>query len=149
MNRPQLIAMMDYVREDDHVHVHELSRLGRSVVDLHNIVDQLLEKEVGITFTKEKMTFAPGKDADPLQDLMFGMLANFSQFERSLLKQRQAEGIAAAKAKGKHLGRHAILNNQQKMEIVKKKASGSTPTALAKEYGVSRATVYNVIKGNK
>ncbi|WP_028584575.1 recombinase family protein [Desulfogranum mediterraneum] len=144
MNRPELKAMMDYVREGDHLHVHELSRLGRSVIDLHTIVNELLEKGVTVTFHKENMVFVPGKEADPMQLLMFGMLANFAQFERSLIRQRQQEGIAAAKAAGKHMGRPAKLTDEQKVEIKGKLKQGATPTELAREYGCSRASIYNV-----
>ncbi len=146
MNRPQLEAMLDYVREGDHVHVHELSRLGRSVIDLHKIVEQLLEKGVSVTFHKENMTFAPGNEENATQQLMFGMLANFAQFERSLLKQRQREGIEAAKAAGKHLGRPRTLTKEQEAEIIQKKADGATPTQLAKEYGCSRPLIYKIVK---
>ena len=144
MNRPKLKAMLDYVREGDHVHAHELSRLGRSVIDLHTIVNELLDKGVTVTFHKENMVFVPGKEADPMQQLMFGMLANFAQFERSLIRQRQREGIAAAKAAGKHMGRPAKLTAEQKIEIKEQLQTGATPTELAKKYGCSRASIYNV-----
>lgn len=144
MNRPELKAMLDYVREGDHLHIHELSRLGRSVIDLYTIVNGLLEKGVTVTFHKENMVFIPGKEADPIQQLMFGMLANFAQFERSLIKQRQREGIEAAKAAGKHMGRPAKLSKEQKEKVKRQLQAGVTPTQLAKEYGCSRASIYNV-----
>ncbi|WP_028582328.1 recombinase family protein [Desulfogranum japonicum] len=146
MKRPQLQDLLNYVREGDHVHVHELSRLGRSVIDLHKIVNELLDRGVTVTFHKENMTFVPGKQADPIQELMFGMLANFAQFERSLIKQRQREGIEAAKARGKHLGRPRSMTKEQEAEIKQKKSEGATPTQLAKEYGCSRALIYKIIK---
>lgn len=145
MERPELQSMIAYVRKGDHIYVHELSRLGRSVIDLHQIVKQLLEKDVSITFVKEKMDYQPGKKTDPVQELMFGMLASFAQFERSLIKQRQKEGIAIAKAKGKHLGRPILLNDSQREQLRAKRSEGATPTVLAKEFGVSRATIYNVL----
>lgn len=142
IDRPQLKLMLDYIREGDHVHVHELSRLGRSVIDLHEIVRAIREKGAKVTFHKEGMDFYPDKDAEPIQELMFGMLANFAQFERSLIRQRQREGIEAAKAAGKHLGRPPVLNEEQKAEIKEKLQGGATPTELSKEYGCSRALIY-------
>ncbi len=119
-NRPQLEAMLYPFREGDHVYIHELSRLGRSMIDLYRLVEKILQKGVIITFLKEKITYAPGQVADPIQEAMFGMLATFSQFERSLIKQRQREGIEAAKKAGKHLGRPAKLTDQKKADIIKK-----------------------------
>jgi DNA invertase Pin-like site-specific DNA recombinase len=145
IKRPQLEAMLSHIREGDHVYVHELSRLGRSMIDLHQLVEQILKKDVSITFVKEKLTYASGQDADPMQEAMFGMLSVFSQFERSLIKQRQKEGIAAAKKAGKHLGRPIKLTDEQKIEIIGKHKGGSTPSQLSKEYGVSRGTIYNII----
>ncbi len=146
--RPQLEAMLDHIREGDHVYIHELSRLGRSMIDLYRLVEKILQKGVIITFLKEKITYAPGQVADPMQEAMFGMLATFSQFERSLIKQRQREGIEAAKKAGKHLGRPAKLTDQKKADIIKKHQGGLNPSQLSKEYGVSRGTIYNIVKIN-
>jgi len=73
------------------------------------------------------------------------MLGVFAEFETNLRKERQLAGIAAAKAKGKHLGRKAILSDKQKQEIRVHYQGGMTPTALFQRYGVSRATIYNVV----
>lgn len=147
VKRPQLQNMLEFVREGDHVFVHELSRLGRSMIDLHQLVEKINKQGATVSFVKENIEFSPGKQSDPVKNAMFGMLSVFSEFERSLIKQRQAEGIAAAKAAGKHLGRPELLSKSQKKDILRKKSTGITPTALAKQFGVSRATIYNVIKG--
>lgn len=98
-NRPQLRAMMDFVQTGDTVVVEELSRLARSVMDLYDIAKQLNEKGAGLESLKEDidMTSATGK-------LTFGIMAVMAQFERDLLLERQKEGIAAAKARGKKWG---------------------------------------------
>jgi DNA invertase Pin-like site-specific DNA recombinase len=146
-NRPELKAMLEYIREGDHVFVHELSRLGRSMVDLHKIVEDILKKKASVVFVKENMEFSPDRINDPVKDSLFGMLSVFSQFERSLIKQRQKEGIAAAKNRGKHLGRPIKLTADQKDEIRKRSAAGEKPPELSKAFNVARATIYNVIKG--
>ena len=74
------------------------------------------------------------------------MLGVFAEFETNLRKERQLAGIAAAKAKGKHLGRRASLSDDQKEEIRTKNKAGMNPTTLSKDYGVSRGTIYNVLK---
>lgn len=98
-NRPQLKAMMEFVQSGDIVVVEELSRLARSVMDLYDIAKQLNEKGASLESLKEDidMTSATGK-------LTFGLMAVLAQFERDLLLERQKEGIAAAKAKGKKWG---------------------------------------------
>ncbi len=66
----------------------------------------------------------------------------------SLIRQRQREGIEAAKKAGKHLGRPAKLSDQEKAEIIRKHQEGINPTKLSQEYGISRGTIYNVVKIN-
>ncbi len=147
--RPQLHAMLDYVREGDEVYVHELSRLGRSVMDLNELVQKITKKGATITFVKENMTFPqkPGVEGmeKAIQKAMFDMLAVFSDFERTLIKERQAEGIARAKAKGKKLGRPVTITKQQKTDIKAKSKTGLNPSQLSREFGVSRATIYRII----
>ena len=144
IKRPALQAMLDFIREGDRVFVHELSRLGRSIIDLHQIVEQITGQGAAIIFVKEGLEFSPGQ-ADPVKQAMFGMLSVFAQFERSLIKQRQAEGIASAKAKGKHLGRPAKLTAAQRKDISAMVAAGEAIKTVAAEFEVSRATVYNCI----
>ena len=101
--RPQLKAMMDFVQAGDTVVVHELSRMARSVVDLYDIAKELNDKDVSLESLKEDidLTSATGK-------LTFGIMAVMAQFERDLLLERQKEGIAAAKARGKRWGRENL-----------------------------------------
>ena len=99
MDRPALRALLQNIREGDTVHVHELSRLGRSVRDLLDIVEQIVGAGATIRFHKENLEFQGGKES-PFQSLMLNLLSSISQFERDLLLERQREGIAIAKAKG-------------------------------------------------
>lgn len=102
-DRPQLRAMLDYVREGDTLYIESISRLGRSTKDLLNIIDTLTEKGVTLISHKEKI------DTDtPAGKFMLTVFAALSQLEREQLKQRQREGIEIAKAQGKYTGRKPI-----------------------------------------
>lgn len=103
-DRPQLRAMLDYVREGDTLYIESISRLGRSTKDLLNIIDTLTDKGVTLISHKEKI------DTDtPAGKFMLTVFAALSQLEREQLKQRQREGIEIAKAQGKY-GAEAYRN---------------------------------------
>ena len=145
LNRPQLQAMLEYIREGDEVFVHSICRAARSLVDLKNLVSMLNDKQVSITFVKEDLTFKPLKEGEKqshIQNLTLGLLGSFVEFERALIRERQREGIEAARAAGKPLGRQAALKPAQIEEIRKRAKEGASKVALASEYGVSRATIY-------
>jgi len=144
-NRPQLQSCIDYLRDGDTLHVHSLDRLGRSLMDLERIINQLVDKGVTIKFHKENLTFNKENNGS-MGKLLLQILGAFSEFERNMTKERQAEGIAQAKLQGKHLGRFPKLNKQQRQKIQNKYQSGDRNiTSLAKEFGVSRATIHNVL----
>lgn len=144
--RPELNRCMEHLREDDILHVHSLDRLGRSLIDLESIVSELVAKGVRVQFHKEQMTFSQENNGS-MGKLMFQILGAFSEFERNLIKERQAEGIEQAKKAGKHLGRHPKLSSEKQAELIQEHRGGNTNiSSLAKEFNVSRATVYNVLK---
>ncbi len=87
--------MLDYAREGDHLFVHSMDRLSRSLRDLQDVVEALTAKGVSVMFKKERLTFAKD-DSDPMSMLMLQLLGAIGQFERSLIKERQREGIAIA-----------------------------------------------------
>lgn len=102
-DRPQLRAMLDYVREGDTLYIESISRLGRSTKDLLNIIDTLTDKGVTLISHKEKID-----TNTPAGKFMLTVFAALSQLEREQLKQRQREGIEIAKAQGKYTGRKPI-----------------------------------------
>ena len=102
-DRPQLKAMLDYVREGDTLYVESISRLGRSARDLLNIIDTLTDKGVTLVSHKENID-----TNTPSGKFMLTVFAALSQLEREQLKQRQREGIEIAKAQGKYTGRKPI-----------------------------------------
>lgn len=141
--RPALNDCLGYIREGDQLFVHSIDRLARNLKDLQSIVEGLSEKGVAVHFIKENLIF--DGQVSPLQKLMFQMLGAFGEFERNLIRERQAEGIAIAKQKGKYKGRKRALSNEQVTEIKGRIASGNKIAHLAREYGVSRVTVYKSI----
>ena len=143
--RPGLVECMAYVRDGDELVVSSIDRLARSLTDLRGIVDELTNKGVTVTFLHENLVFA--KDTtDPRADLMLGILGSFAEFERAIIRERQAEGIALAKKAGKYKGRKPALSPQQVAEIKRRALAGESKTALAREFGVTRPTVYRALK---
>jgi DNA invertase Pin-like site-specific DNA recombinase len=143
IKRPALADCLGYVREGDTLVVHSIDRLARNLADLESLVAGLNKKSVAVRFIKENLTFSGGENS--MSTLMFQMLGAFAQFERSMIRERQREGIAAAKKEGRHLGRVKTLTDQQESEIKSRVASGETKKALAGEYGVSRQTIYSIL----
>ncbi|MCH9735719.1 MAG: recombinase family protein [Actinomycetia bacterium] len=141
-NRPKLHECLEYVREGDELVVHSMDRLARSLPDLFHTVDDLTGRGVKVRFVKENLTFTDDK-SDPYSRLMLGILGAVAAFERDLLLERQREGIALAKKKGVYKGRKPALAPEQAAAVAQRLADGVSATKLAKEFGVSRATIYN------
>ena len=143
--RPSLDECLAYLRDGDELIVHSIDRLARNLHDLERLVNRLNSRGVVVRFVKEGLTFGVGDDS-PMARLQLQMMGAFAQFERSLIRDRQREGIAAAKAKGKHLGRYASLSAEQVAEIRRRVVAGEGKAGLAAKYGVSRQTIYAAIK---
>jgi DNA invertase Pin-like site-specific DNA recombinase len=145
-DRPALQDMLSYVREGDTVYVHSIDRLGRSLVDLKTIVTQLNDKGVAVHFDKENLEFQAGKQ-NPMQTLMFDMLAAFAEFERSMIKERQREGIEKAKAKGVYK-----KDKRKKVDYAELNAaieSGMSYRQVAEKFNVGVGTVDRAVKSQK
>lgn len=138
--RPQLQAMLAHVRQGDHVYVHSMDRLARSLSDLEGIVKGLTGRGVTVTFTKQSMTFT-GEDS-PMSTLLLQLLGAVGQFERELIKERQREGIAIAKTKGVYKGRKPSLDEAARTRAREMLAQGRTKVEVADALGVSRSTLY-------
>ena len=142
--RPALREMVEFARDGDEVQVHSLDRLGRDMRDLLDTVATLNGKGVTVSFLTERLTFRAGKDAedDPFARLQLHMMAAFAQFERSIIKKRQREGIAKAKARGEYKGRKPTIDPR---EVAQLRAEGLGATEIAKRLGIGRASVYRVL----
>ena len=144
-NRPKLQAMLEYgLREGDELYIHSLDRLGRNTADLIELMNQLRAKGVTVKFVKQGLEFKPDIN-NLMNDLMFTMLAAFSQFERELMLERQREGIAKAKEDGKYKGR-PLSKNVDREGILKALQEGISFRKVAKKFDVSLSTVQRVLK---
>jgi DNA invertase Pin-like site-specific DNA recombinase len=142
--RPGLTACLEYLREGDWLVIHSMDRASRNLGDLEKLVDGLNGKGVTVQFIKENLTFAG--DDTPMARLQLQMMGAFAQFERSMIKERQREGISVAKAAGKHLGRAPKLSPDKVDELKRRAAAGETKASLATEFGVSRQSIFNYLK---
>ncbi|CAN5607079.1 recombinase family protein [soil metagenome] len=142
--RPQLDDLIRFVRDGDTVVVHSMDRLARNLDDLRRIVRTLTDKGVSVEFVKEHLTFT-GQDS-PMANLMLSVMGAFAEFERALIRERQAEGIAKAKQRGAYKGRKKSLAENQIHALIDRAASGEAKTLLAKEFGISRETVYTYLR---
>ena len=143
-NRPVLAECVDYLRQGDELHVHSIDRLARNLVDLQTIVTALNDKGVSVHFHKEGLQFT-GSDS-PMNKLMLQMMGAFAEFERSLIRERQAEGIANAKKNGIRFGKEKKLSPPQVEEVRELAKNRYSKTELAEKFKVSRQTIYNVLK---
>lgn len=148
-DRPELANCMAYAREGDTVYIYSMDRLARSLGDLRDIIEELTSKGVSVHFIKESRTYS--KDSsDPFSSLLLNILGSFAEFERNLMLDRQAEGIAHAKLKGTKTGRpfgQAPLCPTLKPKAIDLFHSGTPITDIAKQLGVSRGSIYNMLKG--
>jgi DNA invertase Pin-like site-specific DNA recombinase len=142
--RPKLDEMLAFVRDGDTVIVHSMDRLARNLDDLRRIVRMLTGRGVRVEFVKESLTFT-GEDS-PMATLLLSVMGAFAEFERALILERQREGIAAAKQRGAYAGRKPALTAQQARELCERAAAGERKSLLAKEFGISRETVYSYLR---
>ena len=142
--RPQLTALLDYVREGDTVIVHSMDRLARNLDDLRRLVTQLTTQKVSVQFIKENLTFT--EEDSPLSKLLLSVMGAFAEFERALIRERQREGIALAKQRGAYRGRKKALSGEQVAELKRRVAAGEQKAKLAREFGISRETLYQYVR---
>jgi len=137
--RDELNVLLDFLREGDELVVTRVDRLARSIRDLQNIVHDLNQKGIVLRATEQPIdtTTSAGK-------CFLDMLGVFAEFETNLRKERQMEGIAKAKEKGVYKGRKASIDIDKVKEL---RESGMGATAIAKELGIGRASVYRVLEG--
>jgi DNA invertase Pin-like site-specific DNA recombinase len=142
-DRPALLDMIGWVREGDVVVVHSIDRLARNLQDLLSIVSQLNGKGVSIKFLKDNLTFPP-EGSDGASKLYLSILGAVAEFERSIIKQRQREGIDKAKAKGVYKGRKPTIDKDR---ILALRDEGHSTYKIAEVMEISRMTVHRALNG--
>ena len=143
-HRPELESLLAFVREGDTVVVHSMDRLARNLDDLRRIVQDLTRRGIRIEFIKEGLTFTG--DDSPMANLMLSVMGAFAEFERSLLKERQREGITLAKQRGAYRGRKRSLNTEQISEMKSRIEAGEQKSKVARDMNISRETVYQYLR---
>ncbi len=143
-NRPQLAEMIRFARAGDTVIVHSMDRLSRSLDDLRRTVKELTGRGVTVEFVKERLVFT-GEDS-PMANLLLSVMGAFAEFERALLKERQREGIALAKKRGAYKGRKKALTKADATEVRRRIAAGAKKAQVARDFGVSRETIYQYLR---
>ena len=138
--REALAQALTFIREGDQLVITRLDRLARSVIDLSQITAEIAAKQVDLVVLDQSID-----TGSPTGRLLFHMLAAIGEFERDLIKERAAEGIARAKVAGVKFGAKSKLSAEQ---IATLRAEFTIPTTnrkeLARRYGISRATVYRI-----
>ncbi|MGP5644424.1 recombinase family protein, partial [Corynebacterium variabile] len=131
--------VVEYLRADDTLLVTSMDRLARSLVDLHTLVDELTTNGITVTFLQEGQSYSA--NPSPTGKLLLGMLGAVAEFERSIIRERQAEGIARAKARGTYKGRKPVPD--EKIEQARILVSQGIPKArVARDLGISRSSLY-------
>jgi len=141
--RAKLRAAMEYVREGDTFVVDSIDRLARNLSDLQEIISKLVQKGVTVKFVKENLTFTA--EHDPMANLMLHMMGAFAEFERSIMKSRQREGIDIAKKAGTKFGRPPVLTKKDEKEVKSLKEEGISIRQIAFRKKISRASVYKLL----
>ncbi len=142
--RPELEALLSFVREGDTIIVHSMDRLARNLDDLRRLVQKLTKRGVRIEFAKESLVFT-GEDS-PMANLMLSVMGAFAEFERALIRERQREGISLAKQRGAYRGRKKSLTEAQIFELKRRITAGEQKTSVARDCGISRETLYQYLR---
>jgi DNA invertase Pin-like site-specific DNA recombinase len=143
-NRHGLKALIKHVRQGDTVRVHSMDRLGRDTLDLYQILHELMDEGATVVLVSEGITVSKD-NPNPMQKMMLGFLAAIADFERAKIRERQAEGIAIAKAKGKYVQQPKLdADDIEQIKVLLE--LGHDKTAIARQFSVSRQTVYNALR---
>ena len=126
--------------------VHSLDRLATNLADLLTMVLDLTGRGVSVRFINERRDFDAGKESSPMEKLMLSMEGAFAEFERSMIKRRQVEGIALAKARDVYKGRQRSVTDAQIEEIRLMMEMGVPLSVAARKVGISRTTAYTYLK---
>lgn len=144
--RPALATMLRHVRAGDTVRVASMDRLARSAIDLAQIVRELTGRGVRVEFVSEHLDFAPGGE-DPFATFQLHLLGAVAELERSMIRERQREGIEQAKARGVYKGRARRLSDEQITEARRRVADGVPKAHIARDLWCSRRVLYDALAG--
>jgi DNA invertase Pin-like site-specific DNA recombinase len=141
---PERDALFLSVCNGDTVAIYSMDRLARSLSDLYHQVYKLTRKGVTVEFIKESLTFTSNKS--PQIDLMLSIMKACAEFEQAIPCENQHEGIGQARVRGGYRGRKKLLSSEQQAELRLRATNGETKAQLAREFGISRETLYQYLK---
>lgn len=144
IKRPELEALLSFVRSGDTVLVHSMDRLARNLDDLHRLVQLLTQRGVRIEFCKEHLSFT-GEDS-PMANLMLSVMGAFAEFERALIKERQREGIALAKQRGAYRGRKKSLSESEMTELYRRVVAGDKKSTGCTRLGYQSGNIISIFE---
>ena len=142
-DRPALQELLSYARKGDTVVVHSIDRMARDLRDLQDIVQQLNDKGVAITFNSERLTFDP-EGSDAIAKLQLQMMGAFAEFERNIIKKRQLEGISKAKEAGVYVN-HGRSRTIDRAKVHQLRDEGLSTYKIAEAMGISRMSVHRIL----
>ncbi|HJA79462.1 recombinase family protein [uncultured Desulfovibrio sp.] len=143
-NRPELQECLAELRQGDTLHVHSIDRLTRNLRDLLHLLEDMADRGVTVRFHKERLIFT--NDASPFQRLHLQIIGAVAEFERAFIRERQREGIAIARTKGKYKGRKPRLTTEQIRDICRRKRMKEPVARIARTFGMSRQSIYRILK---
>lgn len=145
MARPEFQACLRALRAGDMLHVHSIDRLTRSLQDLLVILKEMADRDVTVKFYKENLVFSG--DSSPFQRLHLQIIGAVAEFERALIRERQREGIALAKQRGKYKGsKKRLTEDEIAMLATRALKNKENVMGLAREFGISRQTAYRYLQ---
>ncbi len=144
VERPQLKACLDYIREGDVLHVHSIDRLARDLRDLQDLIEQINRKGCSVKFHNENLTFSTNQ-SDAMSKLLLQVMGAFAEFERSLINERRLEGVAQARKRGVVFGAPKKLTDEDIEKMRADVEMGIPKSKIAERYNVSRATLYRAL----
>jgi DNA invertase Pin-like site-specific DNA recombinase len=142
--RPALDDCIKHCRKGDTLYIHSMDRLARNLKDLLDLVETFTSNGVAIRFTKENLVFA-GSD-NPMSKVMLQIMGAIAEFERSLILDRQKEGIKKALEKGVQFGRKKSVDDEKMIQIIELLRAGKNKSEVCKKVGISRSTLYRELK---
>ncbi len=142
--KPKLLECLEFCKNGDTLHVSSMDRVARNLRELQHIVSSTIKKEVKIQFHKENLIFTG--EGNSSSKLMLQIISAVTEFEQSILKERQKEGIEAAKKRGVKLGRKPLMNNEKKEQIINLLNDRLTKKEIAFKLGVSYETIRLTLK---
>lgn len=135
--RPQFDRMFATLKKGDVIYVSEMSRFSRSLQDLIESVNVLIDKKIGVVFIKEGITIDEN-GLNPMNKFIFQLFGAFAEFEKSLIAERVHQGMQASKARGTQLGRKNKITKEQENELLLDYTNGMTLIEIGKKYGITR-----------